>query len=438
MQVSVTTTEGLERRMSVEVPADRIDQEVQQRLNSMRGSARLAGFRPGKVPFKVIQQRYGAQVRQEVQAELVRSSLYEAIQQENLRPAGAPKVELGVSEGNALAFTATFEVYPEIDVKIPQGAKVEKFTADITDQDVDNMVDKLRKQRAGWEDVERAIQDGDQTTIDFLGKIDGEAFEGGESKDYPLVIGSGRFIKGFEEQLIGLNTGDEKDVAVTFPEDYQNKELAGKEAVFSIKINGVQEPKLPAIDDPEFMKTMGVSEGGANELKAEVRASMERELVQAIASKFKQSVLDVVMEENPVEIPQSLVDSEIQQMMNDTRQSMGMPPAEEPQEVSDEIREAFADKASRRVALGLVIGEVLREQGFKADADKVRERIEAQAASYEDPESVVNWYYQDRSRLSSVEALVLEDQVVEWIASQLDVVEKQESFDDVMQGGVQA
>ena len=438
MQVSVTTTEGLERRMSVEVPADRVEQEVKQRLKSMSGTVRLAGFRPGKVPFKVVQQRYGAQVLQEVHGELLRSTLYEAIQQENLRPAGAPKVELGESDNNALAYTAVFEVYPEINVTIPSGVSVEKLVAEITDQDVDDMIEKLRKQRASWNDVERAAQEGDQVVIDFQGKVDGELFEGGESEDYSLVLGSGQFIAGFEEQLIGLSGGDSAEVKVTFPDDYQNEKLAGKDAVFSVTVKRVQEPSFPAIDDPEFMQGFGVTDGGVDALKAEVRSSMARELAQTVAGKFKQQVLDIIMEANPVELPQSLVDSELQQMMNETRQSMGMPPAEGEQTIPEEIRTAFGEKANRRVALGLLIGEILKEQGFEANADKVRERIEAQASSYEDPASVLAWYYQDKSRLSGVEALVLEDQVVDWIAQQFDVVEEKKSFDDIMQNSAQA
>ena len=438
MQVSVTTTEGLERRMSVEVPADRVEQEVKQRLKSMSGTVRLAGFRPGKVPFKVVQQRYGAQVLQEVHGELLRSTLYEAIQQENLRPAGAPKVELGESDNNALAYTAVFEVYPEINVTIPSGVSVEKLVAEITDQDVDDMIEKLRKQRASWNDVERAAQEGDQVVIDFQGKVDGELFEGGESEDYSLVLGSGQFIAGFEEQLIGLSGGDSAEVKVTFPDDYQNEKLAGKDAVFSVTVKRVQEPSFPAIDDPEFMQGFGVTDGGVDALKAEVRSSMARELAQTVAGKFKQQVLDIIMEANPVELPQSLVDSELQQMMNETRQSMGMPPAEGEQTIPEEIRTAFGEKANRRVALGLLIGEILKEQGFEADADKVRERIEAQASSYEDPASVLAWYYQDKSRLSGVEALVLEDQVVDWIAQQFDIVEEKKSFDDIMQNSAQA
>ena len=438
MQVSVTTTEGLERRMSVEVPADRVEQEVKQRLKSMSGTVRLAGFRPGKVPFKVVQQRYGAQVLQEVHGELLRSTLYEAIQQENLRPAGAPKVELGESDNNALAYTAVFEVYPEINVTIPSGVSVERLVAEITDQDVDDMIEKLRKQRASWNDVERAAQEGDQVVIDFQGKVDGELFEGGESEDYSLVLGSGQFIAGFEEQLIGLSGGDSAEVKVTFPDDYQNEKLAGKDAVFSVTVKRVQEPSFPAIDDPEFMQGFGVTDGGVDALKAEVRSSMARELAQTVAGKFKQQVLDIIMEANPVELPQSLVDSELQQMMNETRQSMGMPPAEGEQTIPEEIRTAFGEKANRRVALGLLIGEILKEQGFEADADKVRERIEAQASSYEDPASVLAWYYQDKSRLSGVEALVLEDQVVDWIAQQFDVVEEKKSFDDIMQNSAQA
>ncbi len=438
MQVSVTTTEGLERRMSVEVPADRVEKEVAQRLKSMRGSVRLAGFRPGKVPLKVIQQRYGSQVLQEVHGELLRSTLYEAIQQENLRPAGAPKVEVDNSGSSSLAYTAVFEVYPELDVTIPEGVSVKKLSAEVSDQDVDKMIEKLRKQRVTWSDVEGVAQDGDQVTIDFQGRVDGELFEGGESKDYSLVLGSGQFIAGFEEQLVGLGSGDSKEVNVTFPGDYQNDKLAGKEAVFSVTVKGVRTPVYPAIDDPEFMRGFGVRDGGVDALRDEVRGSMERELKQAISARFKQEVLDVILEANPIELPNSLIDSEIQQMMNETRQSMGMPASEGEQEVSDEIRSAFGEKARRRVALGLLMGEILKEQGFEADADKVREHIEVQAAGYEDPDSVLAWYYQDKSRLSGVEALVLENQVVDWIALKFNVVEEPSTFDDVMQSDGQA
>lgn len=430
MQVSVTSNEGLERKLTVEVPADKIEQEVQQRLKGMVGRVRIDGFRPGKVPFSVIQKRYGAQVREEVKSELVRSSLYEAMQQENLRPAGMPKIETDASASDKLAFTATFEVYPEVKVSVPAGLVVEKPVVEVTDSDVDKMLEKLRKQRSSWEEVDRAAAEGDQVLIDFVGKIDGEAFEGGTAEGYPLELGSNRFIEGFEEQLIGLKAGDSKAVNVTFPETYQSEELAGKPAVFEVTVKTVKGPKLPDLDDPEFLQALGTQKGGAENLRREVRQSMERELKQKIGAKVKEQLLDKMLEANPIELPSALVEDEIRQMANQARQSMGM---QGEQEVTDEIRAALGARARRRVGLGLLVGELIREKGFKADADKVRERIEEMAQSYEDPQAVLNWYYQDKSRLSGVEALVLEDQVVEWLLSEVKNENVHKTFDDIIE-----
>lgn len=433
MQVSVTSTEGLERRMTVELSADSVETEVQKRLKNMAGRVRMDGFRPGKVPLKVVAKRYGAQVRQEVEADVMQNSFYAAIQQENLRPAGMPKIEPGVLANDKFEFTATFEVYPEVKVEVPADLTVQKPVVEIQDSDVDAMIDKLRSQRAGWEETDRAVANGDQVIIDFLGKIDGEAFDGGEGKGYPLVIGSNRFIAGFEEQLVGAKAGDSLDVNVTFPESYQSEALAGKPAVFEVTVHTVNAPKLPEIDDPEFLQALGVAEGKADDLRNEVRGSMERELQQKIESKVKDQVLDKLADANPVEIPDALIESEIQTMANQARQSMGMQGGEI--EITDQIREALKERATRRVALGLLVGEVIREQKFQADADAVRNRIQAMADTYEDPATVVNWYYEDKSRLNGVEALVLEDQVVDWIMSNAKVEDVATAFDEVMQAG---
>ena len=430
MQVSVTSTEGLERRMTVELPADGVEQEVQQRLKSMAGRVRLDGFRPGKVPFKVVEKRYAAQVRQEVQADMVQNSFYEAVQKEKLRPAGAPKIELSAAGNDKLAFTATFEVYPEVKVSVPADMVVQKPVVEISAQDLDNMIEKLRKQRAGWEEVSRTAAEGDQVIIDFLGKLNGEPFSGGEAQGYPLVLGSKRFIPGFEEQLIGANSGESREVSVTFPEQYQNEELAGKAVVFEVTVQKVNGPKLPDLNDAEFLKTLGVPEGGIEALRKDVHDSMMRELEQKIANQVKNEVLDKLFAANPVELPSALVESEIQQMANQARQSMGM---QGQQPMTDEVRTALQDQARRRVALGLLIGELIREKAFRADADKIRARIEALAVGYEEPSAVVAWYYEDRSRLAGVEALVLEDQVVDWILSEVKVEEVKTDFDEAMQ-----
>ncbi len=430
MQVSVTSTEGLERSMTVEVPADKINTEVQQRLKSMAGRVKIDGFRPGKVPFTVVQKRFSAQVREEVESEMLRSSFYEAIQQENLRPAGTPKIETAASVDDKFAFTATFEVYPDVKVEIPADMVVEKPVVDAGDADIDNMLEKLRKQRAGWEETDRAAEMGDQLVFDFLGKIDNEPFEGGEAKDYALELGSNRFIAGFEEQLVGTKAGDAKDVNVTFPENYQSEALAGKPAVFEVAVKTVNAPKLPELDDAEFLQALGVEEGGVEALRNNVGESMERELKQKIAAHVKEQVLDKLLDANPIDLPSALVDDEIKQMADQARQSMGM---QGEMELTDEIRNALSDRARRRVGLGLLVGELIREKGFKADAEKVRARIEEMAESYDDPQSVLAWYYQDKTRLSGVEALVLEDQVVDWLLSEIKTEDVAKTFDDIMQ-----
>jgi len=430
MQVSVTSTEGLERSMTVEVPADKINAEVQTRLKSMAGRVKIDGFRPGKVPFAVVQKRFTAQVREEVESEMLRSSFYEAIQQEKLRPAGTPKIETAASVDDKFAFTAIFEVYPEVKVEIPADMVVEKPVVEAGDADVDNMLDKLRKQRAGWEETDRAAAVGDQLVFDFLGKIDDVPFEGGEAKDYALELGSNRFIAGFEEQLVGTKAGNEKEVNVTFPDDYQSEALAGKPAVFEVAVKKVNAPKLPEFDDAEFLKALGVEDGGVEALRNNVRESMERELKQKIAAHVKEQALDKLLDANPIELPSALVEDEIKQMAAQAGQSMGM---QAELELTDEIRAALGDRARRRVGLGLLVGELIREKGFKAEAEKVRARIEEMAESYEDPASVLAWYYQDKTRLSGVEALVLEDQVVDWLLSEIKTEDVAKTFDDIMQ-----
>lgn len=430
MQVSVTSSEGLERKLTVEVPADKVEQEVRQRLKGMAGRVRIDGFRPGKVPFSVIQKRYGAAVREEVRSELVRSSLYEAIQQEKLRPAGIPRVETDAAAGDKLSFTATFEVYPEVKVNVPADLVVEKPVVSVGPADVDRMLEKLRRQRAGWEDVDRVAQDGDQVVIDFVGKVDGEAFEGGTAEGFALELGSKRFIAGFEDQLIGVKASEARDVNVTFPDTYQNEALAGKPALFEVTVKAVKGAKLPELDDPELLRALGVEEGGVEKLRDEVRQSMERELKQKVSARIKDDVLSKILAANPIELPAALVEDEISQMANQARQSMGM---QGEMEISDEIRKALGDQARRRVGLGLIVGELIREKGFKADADQVRARIEEMAQSYEDPQSVLNWYFQDKSRLAGVEALVLEDQVVDWLLSEIKTEDVEKSFEEIME-----
>ncbi len=430
MQVSVTPTEGLERRMTVEVPAEKLEQEVANRLKSLAGTVKMQGFRPGKVPLRVVQQRYGAQVRQEVEADAMRTALADALRQESLQPAGVPKLELGDRTNSGLQFTATFEVYPTVELKLPKGVTIERPVVEISDADLDAMIEKLRSQRSGWEAVDRASANGDQVIIDFVGKIGGEAFAGGDAADYPLVLGSKRFIAGFEDKLIGTKAGDALDVDLAFPEDYHNKEFAGKDVVFSVTVKAVNATKLPELDDADFLAALGVKDGGVEALRAEVRSSMEREVKHTVANKVKEQVLNALLAENEIALPSALVDTEVKQLAQQMRQNMGI---QGQMQVTDEVRTALEPNARRRVALGLLLGEAIRDKGYQADAAKVRARIEELAGSYEDPASVINWYYEDRERLSGVEALVLEDQVVEWLMESVTVTDVTKTMDEVME-----
>jgi len=430
MQVSVETTSGLQRRMTVTVPEDQIDQAVESRLKNLARTVKIQGFRPGKVPFKVVKQRYEGQVRDEVVSEVMQRSFIEAVGQEKLRPAGSPEIDAkSVTPGQGLEYTATFEVYPEISVAPLEGVTIQTPTCEVSDADIDHMIDTIRKQHQEWEAVERAAADGDQVTIDFTGTIDGEPFQGNQGNDVPIVLGQGRMIAGFEEGLTGAKAGEERTLDVTFPEDYRATELAGKTAQFAVTVKSVEAPKLPEVDEA-FAKRLGVASGKVEDLRAEVRANMEREVAQAQKSKAKQAVMDKMLEINSLEVPQALVDNEakvLAKQMADNLARQGANPADLKLDPS-----AFDEQARRRVTLGLILAEVVNQQNLSADAARVRKTIEDMASAYEHPEEVVKWYYADKSRLSEVESIVLEEQVVEWVLGQANVVEEPLSFQQLM------
>jgi trigger factor len=427
MQVSVETTEGLERRMTVEVPEERVGKQVEERLKRLARTTRMKGFRPGKVPMKVVKQRYEDEVRHEVVGEVIQATYYEAIAQENLRPAGMPNIEPKNIESGNLEYVATFEVFPEITPASLEGTEFEKITASVSDADVDKVIENLRKQRTEWKEVDRASQEGDRVTADFKGSIGGEPFKGGEGKDVPITLGSGSMIPGFEEGLTGLKAGDEKTVKVTFPEDYGHDEVAGKDAEFEVKVHKVEEGHLPEVDE-EFVKAFGVEDGSVDKLREEVRKNMERELDQTLRAQNKQAVMDKLLEVNSLEVPKALIESESRTLMDQMRQQMHIPQGKE----FSLDPSMFADQAERRVKLGLILSEVIKSNELKASPEAVREQVEKVAASYEKPEDVVKWYYDDRNRLAEVESLVLEDSVVEWAFGQGKVNEVQRSFDEVM------
>ncbi len=432
MQVSVETTSGLERRMTVEVPEERIDGEVKNRLQRLARTAKVKGFRPGKVPMKVVAQQYGKQVRDEVVGEVIQATYFEAINQEKLQPAGMPSIEPKVNdEGQSLQYTATFEVMPEVELADISGSKLEKVVAEVTDEDLEKMIDNLREQHAEWKSVKRKAKKGDRLNIDFKGTIEGEEFSGNSGEGVPVTIGSGRMIEGFEDGLVGAKAGEELTLDLKFPEEYGNSEVAGKPVQFEVKVNSVEEPVLPELDE-EFAKGFGIGDGSLEALRNEVRKNMERELQQAVSAKNKQAVMDALMELNKIDVPAALVDNEAENLKQQMMQQMQIPQGKSAPELDASL---FRDEAERRVTLGMLVAEIIKAHELKVDEDKVKAKVEEIAATYEQPEQVVNFYMGDKSRLSQIENLLLEDEVVDWALGKADVSESKSSFDEVMGRG---
>lgn len=429
MQVSVEATSSLQRRMTVEVPAERIAGEVASRLQRMARTAKVKGFRPGKVPMKVVEQQYGKQVRDEVVGEVIQTTYFEAINQQKLQPASMPTIEsVSGEEGQNLQYAAVFEVMPEVALASMSGAKLEKVTAEVTDADLDKMIENLRKQRTEWKEVSRKAKDGDRLSVDFSGTIEGKEFAGNAGKNVPVTLGAGRMIDGFEKGLIGAKAGDEVVLDLQFPEEYGNKEVAGKPVQFQITVNKVEEAQLPEVNE-EFAKGFGVGDGSLEALRAEVRKNMERELKQGLEGKNKQAVMDALLELNKLEVPAALIDNEAETLKQQMMQQMQIPKGKEGVNLDAEL---FKGEAEKRVTLGLLLGEAIRANELKVESDILKAKVEEIASTYEKPEEVVRWYYGDKNRLSQIENLLLEDTVVEWAFSQAKVSEKKSSFDEVV------
>lgn len=427
MQVSVESTSALERRMTIGVPAERIEAEVNKRLQQTAQKAKIPGFRPGKVPMSVIRQRYEADARQEALGNIIQASFYEAVVEQKLNPAGQPSVEPKVFEkGKDLEYIATFEVFPEFEVTGLDTIAVERLSAEVADADLDKMLEVLRKQNTRFEVTERAAQNEDQLNIDFVGKVDGEEFAGGSAKGTQLVLGSGRMIPGFEEGLVGAKAGEERVLTLTFPEDYQNLDLAGKTAEFTVTVNTVSEPKLPELNE-EFFAQFGIKETGLEGFRAEVRKNMERELRQAIKSKVKNQVMEGLLAANPIEVPKALLSSEVDRLRVQAVQQFGgnIKPDQLPAEL-------FEEQAKRRVVLGLILAEVVKQFDLKPDEDRVREMIQEMASAYQEPEQVVAWYYKNDQQLNEVRSVVLEEQVVDTVLQKAKVTDKSVSYEEAV------
>ncbi|MBE0363574.1 trigger factor [Pseudoalteromonas ulvae UL12] len=428
MQVSVETTQGLERRLTITVPAENIDSEVKKRLQQLSKTQRIDGFRPGKVPVSIINKRYGAAVRQEVAGELMQRKYYEAVIAEKLNPAGAPTfAPKALEAGKDLEFSATFEVYPEVEIKDLEKINVEKPVVEVTDADLAKMLETLRKQHATWAESDAASAENDRVTIDFVGTIDGEVFEGGKAEDFPLELGQGRMIPGFEDNIVGKKAGEEVVADVTFPEEYHAENLKGKAAQFTITVKKVEAQQLPELNE-EFAALFGVAEGGVDALKEEVKRNMTRELDQAIKGKVKEQVIAGLLETNDVDAPSALVSQEIDALRQQAAQRFGG----NAQNMPELPAELFQEQAAKRVKTGLLLGQVIKANEIKVDDAKVEALIATVASAYEDPTEVVEYYKSNNELMQQMQNVAMEEQAVETILAAATVAEVNAAFDDIM------
>jgi trigger factor len=432
MQANLETLSGLERRLSVAVPLAEIETEVQSRLKHIGRTAKMPGFRPGKVPFKVVQQQYGAQVRQEVLGATIEKSFGDAVRQQNLKVAGYPKFDPAApAEGAAeFQYSATFEVYPDIKVGDIAGKTIDRVALEVGDAEIDKTLEIMRKQRVTFEKADRVAQNGDRLQISYQGTINGVAFEGGKADNQYAVLGEGRLLPDFEKNLAGMKAGENKAFDLKFPDDYHGKDVAGKNARFEVTVSEVAAPQLPAVD-AEFAKTLGVEDGDVVKMRAEVKANLEREVKQRLKAKTKDQVMQTLLDVTPITVPKSLVEMEIQALQNMARENMaarGMP-------VKDDLpmpADLFEAQAQRRVSLGLILGEVVRAHGLHAKPEQVRAAVELQAQSYEHPQEVVKWFYGQPERLRDIESVVLEENVVAWALGVAKAEDKAITFDELM------
>jgi trigger factor len=428
MQVSVEKTSELSRKMTVSVPESVVQEKMDERLKSLAREVKIHGFRPGKVPQSVVQKMYGDKVRDEIAGDLIQATYYDALQSESLRPAGYPHIEHADDE-EGFRYTAVFEVYPEIVLEGLDQLEVIRPIATVNEVDVDDIIEKLREQKKEWAIVDRAAQTGDRVTINFSGVAEEENFTDGKVENYAVEIGTNKMIPGFEDELLGLKADDSKSFELTFPADYGNDKLAGKTAQFTVDVVTVETASLPEIDEA-FIQAYGIEEGSIESFRADVRENLTRELKHVLRGKLKNAVMDALYAKFQITVPNSLINEEIERLMTPylesaKRQKIKLEDMNLP-------RDAFEEQAKRRVALGLLLGEVIHKHSVELDADKVRSTVEDLAKSYESPEDVVAWYYADEKRLHDVQQMVLEDQVVEWLVAQAKVTDETVGFSDVM------
>jgi len=433
MQANLETLGQLERRLSIAVPMAEIDTEVENRLKRLTRTVKLHGFRPGKVPFRVVVQQFGGQVRQEVLGDTLEKSFGEAIRQQNLKVAGYPKFEAKPPSGDAghFEYSATFEIYPEVVPGDISKATITRPTLEVGDVETSKTLEIMRKQRASYEPADRAAANGDRLTINYRGTIDGKEFSGSAAQDSMVVLGEGRLLPDFEKQLEGMKSGETRTFELRFPDDYHGKEVAGKTASFEVKLTQVAAPKLPEID-AEFAKSLGVADGDLAKMRAEVKANLEREVKVRLKNRVKDQVMQALIDATKIEVPKALVETEIQRLQAQARQDLaarGIP-------VGDDMpipAEVFEKQAQHRVNLGLILAEVVKTNNLHAKPEQVRAVVEEQAQSYEHPQEVVKWFYQSPERLRDIESMVLEDNVVAWVLAAAKVEDKAIAFDELME-----
>tara|TARA_R110001583_G_scaffold90472_1_gene232398 strand:- start:433 stop:1758 length:1326 start_codon:yes stop_codon:yes gene_type:complete len=434
MQVSVETTSPIERVLTISVPAARVDEKVSSEVAKTAKTIRIDGFRKGKVPVSVVKKRYGQGIRMDAVEQIMRDAYVEAIQKESIQPAGMPSIEpKNFAEGADLEFVVKIEVYPEVTLADNAGIKVDRVVSDVTDADVDVMLETLRKQNAEWTAVERASADGDQVTIDFVGYLGDEAFEGGAAQAHKLVLGSNTMIPGFESGVLGAKAGEERTISVTFPDDYQAENLKGKEASFKITVSEVAEQILPELDDA-FVEKFGLADATIDALRAEVRKNMERELNQAIKAKLKNALFDGLLSINEVEVPSALIDQEVDALRKQAASQFGG----EGFDASQLPAELFQDEAKKRAKLGLLISEVIKKDELKVDDDRVRAFLEDMAQAYQEPQQVIDFYLKNKEQMSQVQSAVLEEQVVDKLLESAQVTEVTLGYEDAIKPNAQA
>lgn len=422
MQVSVETTSTLGRRLKVAVPADEVEKEFNARLQRLSKQVRLPGFRPGKVPLKMVEAQYGGRLMDEVAGEMIQNTMHEAIGSQGLRPAGDPRVQRKpFVRGEQLEYTVEFEVYPEINRFDLAGEHIERPAVTVSEEDVDRTLETIRKQRATWKPVEREARLGDRVTIDFVGRVNGNEFEGGKGNAFPVVLGTGTLIESLEQGLVGAKSGESRSVSVKFPADYRHAPLAGQTADFDVKVSEVAEAVLPEVNEA-FARELGVSDGSVEKLRADVKTNLEREAAARARAVVRARALKLLLDANPLEVPQDLLEAEIQRLKaGDASTGTGM---------GDEA--SYGRRARSRVALGLILGEIIRNRGLTPDPARVRSRLEEMAGDYESPQEFIQWHYAKPERLSEIENLVMEERIVEDLLGSAQVADKPMSFQELL------